>query len=535
MKKTININIGNSIIHIEEDAYEILKKYLADIKQHFSKTADHQEIVSDIESRIVEMLVEILDSQQKKVVDSEDIQKVILQMGNVNDFELDEEEEDIKPHYNKAKKIYRDTDRRIIAGVCSGLAYYFNVEVKWVRLGFVILSLLFIGFGPASLLLGVFPYLLLWLIAPVARTRSEKMAMRGEETNLQGFIKDFDLELENIKRKFSSANDQIPSFLKSGGNFIRQIIESIAKVVTFLWKIALKIAAGGIAFFGIITSLALIASIFIIIGFWTPNFNEYFFLNAVNPSDHGSLVINVFLLLFIPVLALVLFALRVAFNVNAINKTFSFALLIIWLAAIFHGVYLGAKIASQFKENAEFSKTIPIKSYPAYTLEMNNLRTFSKEDSIKYHLNTKKYKNRVILNNRRLFNENLRIRLRIETSSNEKTSLIQRFVSKGSNFNDALENAQNITYNFSQEDSVLMISSNLQLNNPAVWRDQELYLTLKIPKNTKLIINSDLNRYIDRYDLWFCKPDNGKYGEWIMTDEGLKCINEELYNSKQEN
>src|SRR5690606_28676146 len=104
--------------------------------------------------------------------------------------------------------------------------------------------------------------------------------------------------------------------------------------------------------------------IFIIIGFWTPNFNEYFFLNAVNPSDHGSLVINVFLLLFIPVLALVLFALRVAFNVNAINKTFSFALLIIWLAAIFHGVYLGAKIASQFKENAEFSKTIPIKSYP---------------------------------------------------------------------------------------------------------------------------------------------------------------------------
>src|SRR5690606_19697179 len=150
MKKTININIGNSIIHIEEDAYEILKKYLADIKQHFSKTADHQEIVSDIESRIVEMLVEILDSQQKKVVDSEDIQKVILQMGSVNDFELDEEEEDIKPHYNKAKKIYRDTDRRIIAGVCSGLAYYFNVEVKWVRLGFVILSLLFIGFGPAS-------------------------------------------------------------------------------------------------------------------------------------------------------------------------------------------------------------------------------------------------------------------------------------------------------------------------------------------------------------------------------------------------
>ena len=62
MKKTLIINIGNTIIHIEEDAYEILTAYLNDIKQHFAKNADDVEIVTDIENRIAEMFAEILEA-----------------------------------------------------------------------------------------------------------------------------------------------------------------------------------------------------------------------------------------------------------------------------------------------------------------------------------------------------------------------------------------------------------------------------------------------------------------------------------------
>jgi hypothetical protein len=56
MKKTLNINIGNTIIHIEEDAYETLTVYLNEVKYHFAKSADNFEIVTDIENRIAEML-----------------------------------------------------------------------------------------------------------------------------------------------------------------------------------------------------------------------------------------------------------------------------------------------------------------------------------------------------------------------------------------------------------------------------------------------------------------------------------------------
>ncbi len=91
MKRTLNINIGNSIIHIEEDAYELLTSYLNEIKAHFARNADDFEIVTDIENRIAEMFLEILSMQQKQVISIEDVQLIMAQMGRVSDFETGEE------------------------------------------------------------------------------------------------------------------------------------------------------------------------------------------------------------------------------------------------------------------------------------------------------------------------------------------------------------------------------------------------------------------------------------------------------------
>ena len=54
MKKTHTINIGHSIFNIDEDAYEILKKYLISVKNYFNKIDDQGEIIKDFELRIAE-------------------------------------------------------------------------------------------------------------------------------------------------------------------------------------------------------------------------------------------------------------------------------------------------------------------------------------------------------------------------------------------------------------------------------------------------------------------------------------------------
>jgi phage shock protein C len=56
-------------------------------------------------------------------------------------------------------RLYRSQTDRMVAGVCGGLAKYFNVDPTVIRLIFVVLAL---AGGPGLLL-----YIILWLITPI--------------------------------------------------------------------------------------------------------------------------------------------------------------------------------------------------------------------------------------------------------------------------------------------------------------------------------------------------------------------------------
>src|SRR5258706_10121447 len=93
MNKTIIININGIVFHIEEDAYEVLKNYMTDVKRHFMNSADSLEITTDIENRIAEMFSELLQRESKQVIVEQDVKFVIEQMGTVADFENDEDQD----------------------------------------------------------------------------------------------------------------------------------------------------------------------------------------------------------------------------------------------------------------------------------------------------------------------------------------------------------------------------------------------------------------------------------------------------------
>ena len=65
-----------------------------------------------------------------------------------------------------AKKLYRSTDNRWLAGVCGGLAKHFDIDPTLVRVIFIVLAL--IGLG------GVIIYLLLWVLVPQEPTEEEQ-------------------------------------------------------------------------------------------------------------------------------------------------------------------------------------------------------------------------------------------------------------------------------------------------------------------------------------------------------------------------
>ncbi|MCT6716599.1 PspC domain-containing protein, partial [Staphylococcus aureus] len=88
----------------------------------------------------------------------------------------DEEHPFSMPYSQGIKRLYRDTEKGMVAGVCAGLGHYLNIEERWIRL-FALLSTLVGGAGFIA-------YLVMWIIVPRAQTRSEKMYMKGEAINL---------------------------------------------------------------------------------------------------------------------------------------------------------------------------------------------------------------------------------------------------------------------------------------------------------------------------------------------------------------
>lgn len=65
------------------------------------------------------------------------------------------------------KRLYRSVKNKMFAGVCGGLAEYFNIDPVIVRLIFVVLVL------PGGLP-GVLPYLVLWIVVPVNPEQTRK-------------------------------------------------------------------------------------------------------------------------------------------------------------------------------------------------------------------------------------------------------------------------------------------------------------------------------------------------------------------------
>ena len=83
---------------------------------------------------------------------------------------------------SETKKLFRDSDDKKIAGVCSGLALYFGIDVTLIRIIFLIALLCCGG--------GFWLYVIIWIVAPETKTAEDKCALRGlppTPENLQKF------------------------------------------------------------------------------------------------------------------------------------------------------------------------------------------------------------------------------------------------------------------------------------------------------------------------------------------------------------
>jgi len=528
MNKTIIININGTVFHIEEDAYEVLKNYMTDVKRHFMNSDDSLEITTDIENRIAEMFNDILANEHKQVIIEQDVKSVIEQMGTVADFE--KSEQDTEPSFTDAyynngatRRLFRDPDDHLIAGVCSGIANYFDIDVVWIRLAFALIVLA----GGTGIIL----YIILWIVIPKAVTRADRMVMKGEKLNLQGFKRNFEEEMGSMRDNFSNFKHEAKPFVYKTRDFIGDFLYHLGTFFNGAGKILFKLIGLFILLCCFSALVFFIVAFVALIGFgqFAP-FHDmpYGLLKHHHPEyiyTAGFIVVTV------PLVSLILLTLKGIFNTGSISRSAGTTILVVWLFAIAVFVYDVTRIAADFSSSASYSETINLKpgKNNTYYLKLNDLKYFTAEDSARLNIKSLSPNMKITDDEDNDFDHyHKRVNLNIEKSDIDQPVLVESYHARGRTYDAALNNSRNIKYIFTQQDSLIKFDERFYPKNEELWHDEEVSLTLKLPMNAKVIIDRELSN-IANINIYECnelnKRDGNKLNEatFIMTDNGLQC------------
>ncbi len=534
MNKTININLGGYFFHIDESAYQKLRRYLDAIAKSLSDDPQGKnEIISDIETRISELLSEkITDARQ--VVNEQDISDIITIMGEPEDYAEGEETYSgsegatyNKRKSNNSKKLFRDGDDKFLGGVASGIAHYFEVDVIWIRLAFI---LFFVG-GGFSLLL----YIILWILLPEAKTTAEKLQMEGEPVNIDNIEKkirkEFNSMTESIKDGASEVTQKVNEGLKKSGgkakSGFQEFLDTLGKLFVAFFNVIGKFIGVLIIIVSASVLISFIIGIFSIGSFSILGFEEEFLTVPPFMDDsilpHWLLAICLFVLIGFPFLILFVLGLRIlSSNVKQFSKTTSLTLLGIWIVALLMVIFTGIEFGTShaYNGNSVSTKNLYLQETDTLKLKMVN------DDNLYFRSRLNRSTRRHIVtddnNVKRTYSSYIKVD--IEQSDSEDASIKIRKVSEGRNRGLANKNAETIEYNYELDGNTLTLDAYFLSKSKYRFKDEIIYVTVYIPENKTIYFDNSTRGFLAAiYDV------DGMYDRdmadhyFLMTGEGLDC------------
>lgn len=371
MKKVIEVTINNTIFKIEEDAYLKLNKYLDSIYKHYQSFDEAKEIIGDIEDNISDKLKEEI-KKGKKYIDIKVIDKIIKTIGTIE--EISEEENSKKTI--RSKRLFRDSDNKIISGVCSGLATYFGLDPTIVRLVFVLTAIIY---GSS-----IWIYLILWLVIPQTKTEGQKLMMKGE----------FNLDKieELIKNGSKKIKEESQTLLKNESleKGSKKILNFFDKIFSIFGNIAKSILRAISVIISISFIVIMIGSIILISGIFGLlfNLNSISFVSdipltsIVASTNYHLTLIFLFVLIIIPLFVFVylgfsLIRLKNPFKPNKIKISLG----LVWLAALILASIYGASLTLQLEDNMktssqslDYSKSINLQDFKKIEIHFDRNR-----------------------------------------------------------------------------------------------------------------------------------------------------------------
>ena len=201
MNEITKIHLGRQPFTIAADAHKELREYLEAISRHMG---DSKDALEEIEARMAELLA-ARGISGEKVVLIKDVEHLKEQLGQPGDFGEESERQDHAEEGSGPKRLFRDTENGMVAGVCAGMGNFFGVDPLIVRLIFVVLTLA----GASGILL----YIILWILVPPAKTPKDYLQMHGKPVTVESLKKI--VEQADIKGTAQRARKTVTNTFKS--------------------------------------------------------------------------------------------------------------------------------------------------------------------------------------------------------------------------------------------------------------------------------------------------------------------------------
>jgi len=539
MNKTININLGGLFFHIDEIAFQKLRRYLDAISRSLSDDPQGKnEIIKDIEARISELLSEkIKDARQ--VVNEGDIDEIIKIMGQPEDYADAEEGYVHEEHHYKrkkasGKKLFRDGDDKFLGGVASGIAHYFDVDTVWIRLAFILLA--FSGFSVLS-------YIILWIVIPQAETTAEKLQMEGEAVNIDNIEKKIREEFTNFSESIKNSADEISGKIKDEASEIKKkvnegfkkhgkktpsgfqdFLDTLGSILLTCFKIIGKFIGVILMIVAAITLISLIIGAFSIgsleiIGF-DADFVNYppFFYDSIMP--YWLLTICLFLMIGLPFLILFVLGLRIlSSNVKKFGKATSLSLLGVWIVALLALIFTGIEFSTKKAYNGHAIEKSELTFIANDTLKIKMM----KNDDLHYQSNYEQYSNHEIVYQddiKKLYSTNIKVDVEKSETGNTYIQIKKR--SEGRNRLKAKKTAADITYNYNVLGNEILLDSYFLSNYKNMIKEESVSIILFVPEGVTVYFDHSSKRYLNQIDNTTNTYDRDMAAHYfLMTENGL--------------
>ncbi len=547
MNKTININLGGFFFHIDETAFQKLKRYLDAVSRSLNDDPQGKnEIIADIEARISELLSErITDARQ--VINEGDIEEIIKIMGKPEDYAEAEENYDNSYTYQKrntnTKKLFRDGDDKFLGGVAAGLAHYTNVDTIWVRLAFLLTG--------AVSGLGLIIYIVLWILLPEAQSTAEKLQMEGEPVNIDNIEKKIREEFVHFSEKFKEGASELGNKISSADyekmrkktkSGLQDFLDALGKIILAFFKVIGKFIGVLLMFVAATVLISLIIGGFSVGSFEILNlesdFVHYppFFYDAILPK--WLLATLLFILIGVPFLILFVLGLRIiSSSVKRFSKTTTLTLLGIWIIALLGLAFNGIEYLSKTAYSGTKIEKNDIGFFPNDTI---NIKVIN-DDDLYYQHNFRRKSNatEVIINNEKKVYSNY-VKVDIEKSETGKAYIEVRKKSKGRNRVKANKNASEINYKYLFNNRILTLDGYFLSQYKNMYKEEEVYITLYVPENTSIFFENSSKTFlyeINNTDEIYERDMINHH--FTMTKKGFKCTDctteEEGIDNKNQN